>query len=158
MIFIRLKIWDRAVGIFLMLLSILIYVHTYWFQYPRGGGAMVNIALFPRFLGVLLFVLGLLLLLKRQTKEDEKTSITKEKKLVALYIGLISYTYLLDKLGFLADTFLWVAYVGLLVGERKWWVILLTALLGPALGYYIFQVQLGVPLPEGSLFRILGLM
>jgi hypothetical protein len=158
MIFIRLKVWDRAVGIFLMLLSIFIYVHTYSFDYPRGGGAMVNIALFPRFLAVPLFVLGLLLLFKRQTTEDEKTSITKEKKLVALYIGLVLYTYLLDKLGFLADTFLWVAYVGLLVGERKWWVILLTALLGPALGYYVFQVQLGVPLPEGSLLRILGLM
>ena len=119
---------------------------------------MVNIALFPRFLAVPLFVLGLLLLFKRQTTEDEKTSITKEKKLVALYIGLVFYTHLLDKLGFLADTFLWVAYVGLLVGERKWWVILLTALLGPALGYYVFQVRLGVPLPEGSLLRILGLM
>ena len=158
MIFIRLKVWDRAVGIFLMLFSIFIYVHTYSFDYPRGGGAMVNIALFPRFLAVPLFVLGLLLLFKRQTTEDEKTSITKEKKLVALYIGLVLYTYLLDKLGFLVDTFLWVAYVGLLVGERKWWVILLTALLGPALGYYVFQVQLGVPLPEGSLLRILGLM
>lgn len=157
MISLKLRVWDRILSILFMLIAIFVFIHTYSFEYPRGGGAMVDIALFPRFLAVLLFVLGLLLLLKKQPEKKEKSSITKEKQLILLYIGLILYTALLNKLGFLLDSFLWISFVALIVGERKWWVILLTAFLGPALGYYIFQIHLGIPLPEGSLFSIQGL-
>jgi len=105
----------------------------------------------------LLFVLGLLLLFKKAPEKEEKASITKEGKLVLIYIGLIAYTALLNRLGFLLDSFLWIIFVSLVVGERKWWIILLTSLLAPAFGYYIFQIRLGVPLPEGTLFSIQGL-
>ena len=140
-----------------MLIAVLVFIVTYFFEYPKGGGAMVDIALFPRFLAALLFVLGLLLLLKKPPEKKEQTSITKEKKLILLYVGFILYTALLNNLGFLIDSFLLVSFVALLVGERKWWIILLTAILGPVLGYYIFKIHLGIPLPEGSLFSIQGL-
>ena len=45
-----------------------------------------------------------------------------------------------------------------LVGERKGWVIFLTAFLGTGITYYLFWIVLGVPLPEGRLMPLLGLM
>lgn len=154
MISLRLRVWDRILSILFMLIAVFVFAHTYSFEYPRGAGAMVDIALFPRFLAILLFVLGLLLLLKKPSAKEEKATITKEKTLILLYVGLILYTAFLSKLGFLLASFLWILFVILIVGERKWWIILLTAFFGPVLGYYIFQVRLGIPLPEGVLFSI----
>lgn len=157
MISLKIRVWDRILSVFFMLVAVFVFIYTYSLEYPRGGGAMVDIALFPRFLAVLLFVLGLLLLFKKAPEKEEKDSITKEGKLVLIYIGLIGYTALLNRLGFLLDSFLWIIFVSLVVGERKWWIIFLTSSLAPVFGYYIFQVRLGVPLPEGSLFSIQGL-
>jgi len=154
MIFLRIKIWNRIIGVSLILFSVLAFGHTYTFDYPRGGGAMVDIALFPRFLLIVLFILGFLLLFRKATDPAERSSITKEKYLLSLYIGLVAFTLSLPRLGFLISTFFWVAYICWLVGERKWWIILLTAFLGTTIGYYIFQVRLGIPLPEGSLVNI----
>ncbi len=158
MLFSQIRVLDRILGIFLMLSSIFMYVYTYTFDYPKGGGYMVDIAFFPRFLSVVLFILGSLLLLKRPAGVGERASIIKGKKLISIYISFLAYTFLLNRLGFLIDTFLWVAFMSWLVGERKVWIILLTAFLGTAVGYYLFSVVLGVPLPEGRLLNFLGLM
>ena len=158
MLFSQIRVLDRILGIFLMLSSIFMYAYTYSFDYPKGSGHMVDIAFFPRFLAVVLFILGFLLLLKSPAGVEERTSITKGKKLIAIYISFLAYTFLLNRLGFLIDTFLWVAFMSWLVGERKVWIILLAAFLGTAMGYYLFSVVLGVPLPEGRLLNFLGLM
>lgn len=158
MSFNQIRVLDRLLGIFLMLSSLFIYGYTYTFDYPKGGGLMVNIAFFPRFLAVVLFILSIPLLVKKPIKFDEKVSITKEKKLISIYLSFIVYTLALDKLGFLVDTFLWVLFMSWLVGERKVWVIFLTAFLGTGITYYLFWIVLGVPLPEGRLMLLLGLM
>ena len=154
----QMRVLDRVLGIFLMLSSLFIYAYTYIFDYPKGSGYMVDIAFFPRFLAVVLFILGLLLLLKRPAIVEEGASITKRKKLIAMYLSFIFYTLALDKLGFLVDTFLWLFFMSWLVGERKVWIILLTAFLATAMGYYLFSVILGVPLSEGRLLDFLGVM
>ena len=154
MVSVRLKLWNRTLGASLMLFSAAAFVCTYTFDYPRGGGAMVDIALFPRFLLIVLFVLGALLLFQRPADPEETASITKEKKLLSLYGGLVVFTLALPRFGFILSAFFWAAYICWLVGERKWWIILFTAFLGATLGYYIFQVRLGIPLPEGSIVNI----
>ncbi len=154
----QIRVLDRILGIFLMLSSLFMYAYTYTFDYPKGGGYMVDIAFFPRFLSVVLFILGSLLLLIRPAGVGKRASITKGKKLISIYISFLGYTFLLDWLGFLIDTFLWVAFMSWLVGERRGWVIFLTAFLGTAAGYYLFSVVLGVPLPEGRLLNFLGIM
>ncbi|NIS59590.1 MAG: hypothetical protein GTO13_02460 [Proteobacteria bacterium] len=158
MLFSQIRVLDRILGIFLMLCSVFMYVYTYTFDYPKGSGHMVDIAFFPRFLAVVLFILGFLLLLKRSAGMEERSSITKGKKLISIYISFLAYTFLLNRLGFLLDTFLWVAFMGWVVGERKVWIILLTAILATSMGYYLFSVVLGVPLPEGRLLNFLGIM
>ncbi len=154
----RLRALDRGLAIFLMLLSVLIYAHTYSFDYPRGGGPMVDIAFFPRFLAVALFILSLILLLRGRAGKEEMVSAAKGRTLLPIYISFFFYIFLLNKLGFIVDTFLWLSLMGWLVGERKGWVILLTASLGTGIGYYLFWVVLEVPLPEGRLLPLLGIM
>ena len=104
MSFNQMRVLDRLLGIFLMLSSLFIYGYTYTFDYPKGGGPMVNIAFFPRFLAVVLFILSIPLLVKKPIKFDEKVSITKEKKLISIYLSFIVYTLLLSTLGFMIDT------------------------------------------------------
>lgn len=154
----QMRFLDRALGVSLMLLSVFLYLYTYAFDYPKGGGYMVDIAFFPRFLAVVLFILGFILVLKRPTGMEERASMTKVKKLIAMYLSFIFYTLALDKLGFLFDTFLWVAFMSWLVGERNVWIMLLTAFLATAMGYYLFSVILGVPLSEGRLLNVLGII
>ncbi|MBW1696812.1 MAG: tripartite tricarboxylate transporter TctB family protein [Deltaproteobacteria bacterium] len=154
----RMQSLDRALGIFLIFFSIFIYVYTYSFDYPRGGGIMVNIAFFPRFLAALLFILSIPLVVKKPDQEDERISIAKEAKLISIYLSFIGYTLLLNTLGFLIDTLIWVGYMTWLVGERKGWVIFITAFLGTGVAYFLFWTILGVPLPEGNIMAFLGLV
>jgi hypothetical protein len=147
---------DRILGVFLIFFSIFIYAYTYTFDYPKGGGVMVNIAFFPRFLAVALFILGIPLIIKKSSEADEDVFITKEVRLISIYLSFIVYTLLLNILGFLIDTFFWVVCMTWIVGERKGWVIFLTAFLGTGIAYYLFWTVLGVPLPEGSLMLLLS--
>jgi presenilin-like A22 family membrane protease len=151
---IRLKFWDRILGILLTIFSAAAFYYTGTFDYPKGGGAMVDIALFPRFLLIILFGLGVLLTFQKRTDPEETTTVSKVKKLLLLYLGIVIFTLALPRFGFILSSILWIGYICLLVGERKWWIILLASVLGPVLGYYIFQVKLGIPLPEGSIIDI----
>lgn len=82
----------------------------------------------------------------------------KLQKLAWSTLGMFVYITLMDKIGFVCSTPLFVAYYMTLLGNRSWKMRLLTAALSTAALYILFSRFLQVPLPRGyGMFRDLSL-
>jgi len=122
-------------------------------------------AFYPRLLAVLLMALGIALLIKdirnRRSVAVNNTNETYARTPLGLsglglsitaFIGLLLYTYLLDKIGYLLVTPLMLLGLMVLMGERRWLMIILWAI-GFSTGLYLlFRYGLRVILPEGLLY------
>ena len=109
----------------------------------------------PLWLGVLLAALALILLVtawrRRVTEKDGHSPFPGGRALLSVglvLLGLALYTVLMEWLGFLVDTFLFVAYLLGIVEKERWPMTFLTAILTTAALYVIFQLLLTITLPR----------
>jgi putative tricarboxylic transport membrane protein len=61
------------------------------------------------------------------------------------------YVFVMERLGFIATTFLFLVFFGLVLGERRWVRLVLFAIAVPVAMYVLFDTTLNVPLPQGWL-------
>lgn len=73
------------------------------------------------------------------------------EKGVYVVFALFAYTLLLQKLGYLIDTFLLMIFLFRVLERKKWWVVLLGSLLIIGVSYLVFKVWLMVQFPRGFL-------
>ena len=110
----------------------------------------------PFWLGVLLAVLALILLVaawrrRATTEKDVHSPFPGGRALLSVglvLLGLALYTLLMEWLGFLVDTFLFVSYLLRVVEKERWSMTFLTAILTTAALYAIFQLLLTITLPR----------
>lgn len=72
-----------------------------------------------------------------------------------MFFGMViaaAMALLLEPLGFIPAAFLFLAAYAVLLGERKWWKVLLISLLVTILLYLVFQKGLSIYLPRGKWF------
>lgn len=62
-----------------------------------------------------------------------------------------AYVFMVERVGFIATTFLFLLLFGLALGERRWVRLVLFAIVVPVAAYMIFDSTLNVPLPQGWL-------
>lgn len=124
-------------------------------------------AFYPRLLAVLLMALGITLLIKdirsrrpvapdivpaHETHGRMPLSLSGLGLSITAFIGLLFYTYFLDKIGYLLVTPPMLLGLMVLMGERRWLMMLLWAI-GFSTGLYLlFRYALSVILPEGLLY------
>lgn len=119
---------------------------------------MMNIAVFPRLIAFLMAVIGTILITRSPSRPDDTSTIKREKRLLVIYLSLLAYALLLPYLGFIIGSIIWVAFMVRYIGERRRWVIGLTAVGSTAIAYLLFYTLLRVRLPFGVatyLFRLL---
>lgn len=109
----------------------------------------------PFWLGVLLTVLAVILLAtawrRQATEKDSKSPFPGKRALIAIGSvlgGLAVYIVLIEVLGYLVDTFLYVAFLLGIVERQRWPITVGVAVLTTAGLYLIFQVLLGITLPS----------
>lgn len=108
----------------------------------------------PFWLGVILAALSLILIvtasLRRRNEAEGPLFPGKEGLLTVVKVlgGLALFTILMETLGFIVNTFLFVAYLMGVVQREGRRSVLLTAVLTTASLYIVFQVLLGVALPR----------
>lgn len=111
-------------------------------------------AFLPFWLGVLMAALAALLILGawlRKADPQEKPPFPGGKALLRVtlvMVGLAAYIFLMEILGFLLNTFVFVAYLMLGVEREKWMLTGMVAVLTTAGLFLIFQVLLGITLPK----------
>jgi putative tricarboxylic transport membrane protein len=111
---------------------------------------------FPAVIGGILSLLSLGLLIKTALEKgplSERQPFWKEKdswKTVSLVVGsLIFYMALLEFLGYMATTVLFIFFLLKIVGKKSWLVSITMAVLVSLCSYALFKMALGVYLPKG---------
>ncbi|MCE5262802.1 MAG: tripartite tricarboxylate transporter TctB family protein [Deltaproteobacteria bacterium] len=109
----------------------------------------------PFWLGIVLAILATILLAtawhRQPTKEDSKPVFPGKHALftiVLVLVGLGVYIELIDILGYILDTFLFVIYLVKVVERQKWPLSLAVAVCTAAGLFIVFQVLLEIILPS----------
>jgi putative tricarboxylic transport membrane protein len=141
---------DRWIGLLLALLSL----YVCWESVRLGLGTYhrPGSGFFSFYAGIVLGALSLVLLclaLFRDLKEGEAWGSWRRILLVA--IAMFGFTLLLERLGFLIITFLFVWFLLKVVERRGWAFSLGVAVLVAGASYAVFDLWLKAQLPAGLL-------
>lgn len=151
------KFWaegDFYVLVVLTLIGLVFFLMTW--SYTRSA------ALFPRAVALIVFILSLYSLLgrlKSWTRGEGKKKTTQDVKATGMpwyvsFLAMLVYFVLIDVVGFIAATFLFLILLPLAMGYKKFFVITVVAVVFAAAISYSFGTFLHVPLPEGMIFQI----
>ena len=152
---------DTYLAVFIILISIAAYIVSYPYPY--------NSSYFPRFIILLLGLLGAALLVKELRKgktaqqiEQRKELASAEKifswnrsapyKVILMAGSSIVYLIVLDQVGFFVTTLIYLPIMIRLLGVRKIRTIGISTCGVVFFIYLIFGMFLRVPFPEGLLF------
>lgn len=105
-------------------------------------------ALFPLIMTSMGLFLSILLIFKGIKKTDYIRSDKGNIRLVLLIVALsFLYLILLERFSFILSSVIYLFLFTFILGERKWWLLILISTLTPVLIWYLFANLLGVYLP-----------
>ncbi len=133
------------------------------FAIPRVQASSSSPTLFPKLISALMVLMGVLLLLREYISsrggEKKKEEIHfKNGKYILIFAGsIVLYAVLLNFLGFIICTFLFLACLTYVLNHEKSWRSVLIAVIYGAVFtvalYFMFERLFNATLPVGSLFR-----
>ena len=145
-------------SIALMLLGIATIIGS--LMLDNFGEKVLAPGLFPSFLGGILVFLAVLMLVRTLRKTSDSGDVdragevhdTADTKKILIRSGLlvaatVIYLLLLAYIGFIIATLVYVCAVMYLLGERRWWMLVLTPVAVTLLIYIVFEIGLKVYLP-----------
>jgi putative tricarboxylic transport membrane protein len=137
---------DRVSG--LAWLAVAIFVAVQSFALKLGTLHRPGPGFFPFWGAVVLGLLSVILLVSRPRGVSASASGVRSWTLVMVAGALLGYVLLLERLGFVAVTFLFLLLL-FRVGRKGWLVSGLSALVGAGACYALFQLWLKTQLPRG---------
>jgi putative tricarboxylic transport membrane protein len=146
---------DAWSSIFWLIISTLITIHSL----KLDPGTFYNPG--PGFLffwcGVTLGTFSIIVLLLALTTKKEEASTEKVfenvnwVKIISVTLSLTIYAIIIERLGFLISTVLFIAFLLHSIGTKKWYVVIFIAFVSTFLTYAIFELWLHTRLPKGIL-------
>lgn len=152
------RAYDLIGGCVWLFLSVLVILGS--IQLELGSLASPGAGLFPLLSGIILGILSLLLIADPAVKADRSGETetvvwsreTRWKYLIITLFSLIFYALLLNKLGFIPTTFLFMVLLFRAIEPQKWIRCVVSAGLVVLCSWIIFQVWLQSQLPEGIIW------
>lgn len=140
---------DLAGGIVIAAVSVLLMGETS--DLPFGTANAPDAGFFPKSLSAILFVIGLVMIVRSIRAAANPAEFTSRSWAVALgAVALFLYAAFVNKLGFILSTITILFLLMTLYGQLKWLLSLAIAVSAVAVCYIGFT-ELGVPLPRGLL-------
>ena len=144
---------EMITGVFLLVLSgFVIWVAL---EMPPSSTFGPGAGFLPFWLGVLLAVLATILFVsawRRQATQKENESVFPGKQalfaIASVLVGLAVYILLIEVLGYLLDTFLFIVFLMKVVEREKWPLTLMVAVGTTAVLFITFQFLLQITLPS----------
>ena len=147
---------DQFNGVLFLIISILICFGSIGF--PYGNVHNPGPGFLPFWLGVVLGLLSIILLIRTSLQRKETRlfrQVLTEKirwgKVLITVVALILYGVLMEYVGFLLLTFLFMACLMRFVDPQSWKRVIGWALVGSVGSYLIFEVWMKLRLPKGFL-------
>jgi putative tricarboxylic transport membrane protein len=144
---------EMMAGVFLLALSGFVIWGA--LEMPPSSSFGPGAGFLPFWLGVLLAVLATILFVsawRTQTTEKNSERVFPGKQalfaIASVLVGLAVYILLIEVVGYLADTFLFIVFLMKAVEREKWPLTLMIAV-GTTVGLFItFQILLQITLPS----------
>jgi putative tricarboxylic transport membrane protein len=143
---------DTVTGIILLVLSGYMIVVSSQMKSPGNLGT--GAGFLPFWLGVALAVLSVVLIVsaRRYTSDVANRSPFPPKQvfisITLLLAGLAGYIILMEWLGFIVNTFLFVTFLMRVVERARWPLSLQVSVLATGALYVVFQILLTIGLPK----------
>jgi len=144
---------EMMTGVFLLILSGLVIWESS--QMPPSASFGPGAGFLPFWLGILLAVLATILFVsawRRQATEKDSEPVFPGKQallvITLVLVGLAGYILLIEVLGYLVDTFLFIVFLMKVVEHEKWPLTLMVAVITTALLFITFQLLLQITLPS----------
>jgi hypothetical protein len=104
--------------------------------------------------GFILGTLGLIVLgFTFKNDQQEKVVLwdpdTQWGKMISVLLSLIAYGVLIEHIGFLLITFLWMGFMCRGIGNIGWKTTVLISVITTTLCYFLFEYYLGIRFPRG---------
>jgi putative tricarboxylic transport membrane protein len=144
---------DRVVGIVVTGLGVAVAIGAR--RLPAEAEFGLGAAFLPFWLGMLLAVLGLGLLLGIGGRPPDEgppiwpTDAPAWRRLGGVLVLLAGYVALLERIGYVATTFLFLLLSMMALERGRWWVTVLISGLSTGALVSIFRAWLKAPLPRG---------
>ncbi|MCX5906329.1 MAG: tripartite tricarboxylate transporter TctB family protein [Deltaproteobacteria bacterium] len=123
--------------------------------YPFGVLSRPGPGFLPTVCGVIMAGLSLVVFFQafggdQKGKDEGKSFFTARwPRLVAALVILLAYGFLVEPVGYLAATFIFILLALKVVEPSRWRTALLEAVLATVLSYAVFELWLNVQLPKG---------
>lgn len=152
---------DLISGMFLILLSLAVCIMAYQLglgtgSNPGAGFAAFGIAFLLGLLSLWMLVRAFIEVIWEGGKKVIEVQKIMWKKPLLILIALALYGVFFNFLGFAFSTFLLMTLLVWVFGRRRLYVALIVSILTVILSYGLFVVALGLPLPVGSAWYLLG--
>jgi putative tricarboxylic transport membrane protein len=146
---------DRVTAALLLALAVAFSAGALTF-YPYSSEGGPGSGFLPFWLGLAMAGLALLLLVRRPRAADAGVDWAPrgEARNRVLIVGLVTLAFvaLLDVLGMIVGTALYLTVLIRFLGRHRWWVTLLVAAGAAGFNWLVFAHWLRVPFPEGMLW------
>lgn len=144
---------DRISGIFWLALAVFVGIESY----RLGLGTLQQPG--PGFLffwaAIILGIMSLVIIIGagRHKKAEESNYLTIQNigKIILVLISVFLYAFLMEKLGFIAITCLFIIFLLGIVEKKGWVFTISTSVVVTALAYLLFETWLKSQLPKGFL-------
>ena len=144
------EISDRWSSSLWLIFSILICIESY--RLGIGSFHAPGTGFFPFWVGMVFGILSLLLLIPtfiRKRKEETISEKIRWGSIILVLAFLFIYAIVLEKLGFVVSTLLFIAALLMIIERKKWHIVAIIAILSTLAFYIVFQVWLQSNLPKG---------
>lgn len=147
------KKFDTVAGIAFLLIGILFFVESQKIS-DSAYGSSVGPKIFPMGLGIILTALSIRLLyetFKIKTEDTVKEKL-QYKKFIIIFVSAIAYAFLLERIGYVVSTFLFLLIAFQTVERGKIINSIIISTIFSVGVYYMFSKLLGGSLPGFPLF------
>jgi hypothetical protein len=146
---------DRVTAALLLALAVTFSAGALKF-YPYSSEGGPGSGFLPFWLGAVMAALSLLMLLRRPRSTDTGLEWLPDRagaiRVIAVVAATIAFVALLNFVGMVLGTALYLAALIRFLGQHRWWVTLAVAAGAAGFNYLVFARWLRVPFPEGMLW------
>lgn len=154
------KLADNALTLCFSVFGIWVVWLSHQLGVPEGTELGYNLAIYPRLLGLFIFVVSLIILfrefLKREMDGGKQAQVLQTfkntaflKRMGGSVFLVILYLSVIPILGYIILTPLFLILFIRFLGNKNWTMITMVSLLFTGIIYFFFWILLYIPLPEG---------
>ena len=138
--------------LFLCIVSAFLFFITFNFEVFEMDKYSLGPAFFPRLVCILLFVVALILLIfsiKNKNYSKNKYKNLNLKYSIITIIFFIIYTFLIEKLGYLTSTIIFMTSIIFLLKNKSFLINIIFSVVFSSIIYLLFSKGFNVSLPDG---------